>query len=186
MRKGLVLTAALTVGFCLPAEAGRYGIRLEEQGEERVLAVAREDGAAVAAAAGGKALRLLPASEARAAYDRLAEGWGIAPTAPANDDHAADRRIIIHRPDIAEDLSNGASEREQGVIRRHLKPASPADDDSPFEEPRATETAPASERVMIKRTEFVGADDATAAAFIDAVAGFTVIRVGADKPSDAN
>lgn len=210
MRKELVLAAALAAGICLPAEAGRYEIRLEEQGEDRVLAVAREGGETIAVAAGRKALRLLPEREARAALERLRAGSGIAPPAPSPDDAAADRRIIIHRPDIEDDLSNDPSDREQSVIRKHVKAAAPADDDSPFAEADAPESAPAAPRAMIKRTEFEGADDKTAAAFIDAVAGlsatdkarlkalvgiaapaparkgFAVIRAGAEKPGGEN
>jgi hypothetical protein len=212
MRKALVLAAIHVALFlpAVPALAARFDIRLEERGPDRTLIVTEESAGAVAVAAGRETLRLLPKTEALAVYERLKAGGSLllAETAPAN--APPDRRIVIHRLDVEEDLENGVSERERGVVRKHVNAASPGAYDSEIAESELLAASVDDAPLLVKRTELEGADEKTAAAFIDAVSGlasadkarlkslvgiapsvaqapkgFAVIRAAAEKPTPA-
>jgi hypothetical protein len=160
-----VLLAALTL-----AGAG-FELRLDEAQGARVAAISVIGSDLFVVAAGRDDLAILEPDDAAAALSLLKKnedfalllGGAVTPSAPsaATTDAETGARIVVHKMDYEEDLSNDPSGRELRVVSGASRKADPA--------PGLDETAAAGGASRVIR--IFGADEPAALRFIDALEG---------------
>lgn len=174
----LPLIAMIFVLFPGPLLAGSFDLSLDDTNGERAVVIARANGGAFAAAAGGEDLVVLRGEDAERARARLAR-------VDADDDlegAAGDdgktkkkKKIVIHKMDVDED-GDGAGEEEERIVRVIKKTDSERREETLLDDEEALirgEDAPegAVERRVIR---LKGADEARAIKFIDEIEGLDI------------